>query len=357
MQIRKIIHIDMDAFYASVEQRDDPSLRGKAIAVGGNSGRGVVMTASYEARKFGVKSAMPSGVALRLCPHLIFVKSRMDAYKEASNIIRAIFKDYTDLVEPLSLDEAYLDVTQDNYNIGSATLIAKAIRERIFEQTHLTASAGVSYNKFLAKLASDMQKPNGQTLILPQNALEILAALPIEKFHGIGKVTAEKMHALNIRNGQDLRSRPLKELIARFGKAGHYYYNAVRGIDEREVKPNRIRKSIGAETTFSADKTSFDALCEDIKTIADKVYERAQIAQMSGRTLTLKIKFSDFEIKTRRVTTHEAFNSVKSIYETAIPLLKSLDLNGKSIRLLGLSLSNLSMNNAEQSEQQQNFNF
>ena len=357
MDIRKIIHIDMDAFYASVEQRDDPSLQGKAIAVGGSSGRGVVMTASYEARKFGVKSAMPSGVALRLCPHLIFVKSRMDAYKEASTIIRSIFRDYTDLVEPLSLDEAYLDVTYDKHNIGSATLIAQDIRRRIYEQTQLTASAGISYNKFLAKLASDVQKPDNQTLILPQNALEILASLPIEKFHGIGKVTAEKMHALDIHTGNDLRKRPLEELVARFGKAGHYYYNAVRGIDEREVKPNRIRKSIGAENTFATNKSSFEELNTDIQIIGHKVHERAINAQMTGRTLTLKIKFADFEIKTKRATSHESYDTLESIIQTGKSLLKSVDLNGKSVRLIGLSLSNLSALNDEQKDRQQMFNF
>ena len=262
--VRKIIHIDMDAFYASVEQRDRPELRGEPIAVGSSSGRGVVMTASYEAREFGVRSAMPSVTAMRLCPDLIFVPSRMDVYREVSQQIREVFHRYTHLVEPLSLDEAYLDVTDDKLAIGSATLTADKILSEIAAVTRLTASAGVSYNKFLAKIASDLNKPNGKAVILPEQAVAFLETLPVRKFHGVGKVTAEKMYSLGIRTGADLKAVSLEFLTQHFGKAGNYYYHAVRGIDERQVRPDRPRKSVSAETTFSENKQTSGELYEAI---------------------------------------------------------------------------------------------
>jgi DNA polymerase-4 len=339
--IRKIIHVDMDAFYASVEQRDNPAYRGKPLAVGGSRERGVVAAASYEARQHGVHSAMASALAYRKCPHIIFVKPRFDVYKKVSSQIRAIFQEYTDLVEPLSLDEAYLDVTVNKKGLPSATLIAKEIRQRILETTGLTASAGISINKFLAKTASDINKPNGQYLIKPEKAADFVATLPIHKFYGIGKVTAEKMHKLGIQNGADLRNRSEGALIKQFGKSGRYYYQIARGIDNREVNPNRIRKSIGAENTFIEDLTTEREMLEAMQAIAEEVAERLRKGQRQGKTLTLKIKFSDFVQITRSKTLSYAFSSIETIESIGQELLIQEKLEGREVRLLGLTVSGL----------------
>ncbi len=340
-ELRKIIHVDMDAFFASVEQRDNPAYRGKPLAVGGSRERGVVAAASYEARQYGVHSAMASVLAYRKCPHIIFVKPRFEVYKKVSNQIRAIFLEYTDLVEPLSLDEAYLDVTNNKKGLPSATLIAREIRARILETTSLTASAGISVNKFLAKTASDIHKPNGQFLIKPEQALEFVSALPIHKFYGIGKVTAEKMHHLGIQNGADLRNWSETSLVKQFGKSGRYYYQIARGIDAREVNPNRIRKSIGAENTFAEDLTTEKEMLEAIQPIAEEVAERLQKGQRQGKTLTLKIKFSDFVQITRSKTLNYAFSSLETIQSLGEELLKQEKLDEKEVRLLGLTVSGL----------------
>lgn len=338
---RKIIHIDMDAFYASVEQRDNPAYRGKPLAVGGSRVRGVVAAASYEARQYGVRSAMPSALAYRKCPHIIFVKPRFDVYKAVSNQIRAIFLEYTELVEPLSLDEAYLDVTNNKKGLPSATLIAKEIRDRIFEETRLTASAGISINKFLAKTASDVNKPNGQMLIAPDKAEDFIRTLPIDRFYGIGKVTAEKMHQLGILSGEDLRKWSEAELIRLFGKSGRYYYHIARGIDNREVNPNRIRKSIGAENTFSENLTLESEMLTELSDIAEEVAQRLQKHGRQGKTLTVKIKFSDFVQITRSKTLSYNFNSRQAIEEMAHELLLLEKLEEKEVRLLGITVSGL----------------
>ena len=340
-EIRKIIHIDMDAFYASVEQRDHPEFRGKPLAVGGSRQRGVVAAASYEARKYGVRSAMPSALAYRKCPHIIFVKPRFEVYKAVSAQIRAIFHEYTDLVEPLSLDEAYLDVTNNKKSLPSATLIAKEIRQRILEETKLTASAGISINKFLAKTASDVQKPNGQTLIPPEKAMEFVATLPIERFYGIGKVTAEKMHQLGITSGADLRNRPEGELIRLFGKSGRYYYQIARAIDHRPVNPNRISKSLGAENTFSENLTKESQMLEELSEIAEQLAGRLERNQRQGKTITLKVKFADFVQITRSKTVSFSISSRRTIEELAHELLLQEKLEGKEVRLLGISISSL----------------
>ncbi len=339
--LRKIIHVDMDAFFASVEQRDDPELRGKPVAVGGSSGRGVVAAASYEARKFGVKSAMPSVTAKRLCPDLIFVKSRFDAYREASEQIRAIFLHHTPHVEPLSLDEAYLDVTEDIHGIGSATAIAQVIRKQIREQTQLTASAGVSYNKFLAKLASDQNKPDGLCVIRPGEGAAFVQSLPIRRFHGVGPKGAEKMAKLGIETGADLASKDAAWLRAHFGSFGEYLYRAARAIDLRPVRANRIRKSIGGERTFSEDISSGSALRATLDNIIDIVWERIAAKEAKGRTVTLKVKFNDFQLMTRArsldrpVADKAQFAAVaQEILESELPL-------AMPIRLMGLTLSNL----------------
>src|SRR5579864_5144591 len=295
----KIIHIDMDAFYASVEQRDNPELRGKPVAVGGSGARGVVAAASYEAREFGVHSAMPSLIAKRKCPDLIFVEPRFDTYKAISLQIRQIFADYTPIIEPLSLDEAYLDVTENLEGGGSATKIAEEIRARIRAETELTASAGVSYNKFLAKLASDHRKPDGLFVITPEMGPKFVEALPVRKFHGVGPATAKKMARLGIGTGLDLRAQTLALLQQHFGKAGAYYYWAARGVDERPVRADRIRKSVGADNTFSTDLTNLDAMIAELDPLIDKVWRHCESDGSRGRTVTLKIKFADFEIITR----------------------------------------------------------
>ena len=295
--LRKIIHVDMDAFFASVEQRDDPELRGKPVAVGGSGGRGVVAAASYEARKFGVRSAMPSVTAKRLCPDLIFVKHRFDAYKEASRQIRRIFEHHTPHVEPLSLDEAYLDVTEDRLGIGSATRIAELIRQEIRAKTQLTASAGVSYNKFLAKLASDQNKPDGICIIRPGEGAEFVAGLPIRRFHGVGPKAEEKMKRLGIETGADLAAKDIAFLRANFGSFADYLYRAARGIDLRPVRAHRVRKSVGGERTFSEDISSAPALRETLENIIDIVWERIETAAARGRTVTLKMKYTDLRLR------------------------------------------------------------
>jgi DNA polymerase-4 len=337
---RKIVHIDMDAFYASVEQRDHPELKGKPLAVGGTGRRGVVMTASYEARRFGVCSAMPSGRARRLCPNLLFVKPRFDAYKEASKIMRGIFHEYADLVEPLSLDEAFLDVTDPLKGPLSGTLIAREIKEAILEQTGLTSSAGVASNKFLAKVASGMNKPDGLTVITPGEAENFIAALPIERFFGVGPATAKRFTVLGIKNGEDLRERSRQELIQHFGKAGHWYYRIARGIDERPVSPNRERKSLSAERTFFDDIATVDDMDERLSEIAEEVARRMHRSKLAGRTISLKIKYHDFVIATRSRTVPSEIWSAKDITAVARMLLHEAPPD-RPVRLLGVGVAKL----------------
>lgn len=339
--VRKIIHIDMDAFYASVEQRDDPELRGKPVAVGGSRERGVVAAASYEARQFGVRSAMPSVTAKRQCPDLIFVKPRFEVYKAVSQQIRAIFAEHTPIIEPLSLDEAYLDVTENLQGIALARDVALAIRARIKAETGLNASAGISYNKFLAKLASDHRKPNGQYVITPEMGPAFVEALPVGKFHGIGPATSAKMNALGLFTGLDMRNQPLDFMQANFGKAGTYYYWISRGIDHREVRANRIRKSIGAETTFASDLTEFEALAAELGPLIDKVWRYCEGGGSRGRTVTLKVKFNDFEIVTRSRSLPAAISSRDDLEHLSIALLQNEMPPPKPVRLLGVSLSAL----------------
>lgn len=344
--IRKIIHVDMDAFYASVEQLDDPNLEGKALAVGGSSKRGVVAAASYEARKYGVKSAMSGREASRRCPHLIFVRPRFDRYKEISQQIRKIFFEYTDLVEPLSLDEAYLDVTINKFNFPSATILAREIREKIKAKTGLNASAGISINKFIAKVASDINKPNGQKTIPPEDVIDFLEQLDIRKFYGVGKVTQDKMYRLGIFTGADLKLKSLDYLQEYFGKSGLHYYNVVRGIHLSEVKPTRIRKSLGAERTFSENISSEIYMLDKLDDIAEEVERRLKNSQVAGKTITLKLKYSDFSIQTRSKTLKFFIASKALIMEETRALLYQEPVKD-SIRLLGISLSNL---NTEESK-------
>jgi DNA polymerase-4 len=337
---RKIIHVDMDAFYASVAELDNPELKGKAIAVGGSEERGVVSAASYEARKFGVKSAMSSFLAKQKCPHLIFVKTDFDRYKELSTKIREIFYEYTDLVEPLSLDEAYLDVTENKKGNPSANDIAREIRARIYEETGLRASAGISINKFIAKVASDINKPNGQKTIHPEEVLQFLATLPVNKFYGVGKVTAAKMYNLGIFKGSDLKKKSAEELVKSFGKSGTHYYNIVRGIHNSAVKPNRVRKSIAAERTFNKNLSSEIFMIERLDKIADELEKRMKKTDTSGKTITLKIKYSDFTQQTRSKTKANFMQTKKEFF----PVVKELLYQDKlvnSVRLLGLSFGNL----------------
>jgi DNA polymerase IV len=339
--IRKIIHIDMDAFFASVEQRDNPELRGKPVAVGGSRARGVVAAASYEARRYGVHSALASKIAAQRCPQLIFVKPRFDVYSAVSRQIREIFHAYTDLVEPLSLDEAYLDVTENKIGMPSATIIANEIRARIQEETGLTASAGVSFNKFLAKIASDMNKPNGFTLITPDKAEELVAGLLIEKFHGIGKVTAAKMQSMGILTGADLRERSEEELVRHFGKTGRYYYRIARAWDDREVQPHRIRKSIGSERTFEVDLSEEEVMLEELERLAKEVAHDMERLQASAKTITVKIKYFDFNQNTRSKTFLSEFRSADAIFTIARDLLRSPQLPQYPVRLLGIAASSL----------------
>jgi DNA polymerase IV len=338
---RKIIHIDMDAFYASVEQRDTPDLRGKPVAVGGSRERGVVAAASYEARKFGVRSAMPSVTAKRKCPDLIFVKPRFDVYEAVSLQIREIFAKYTAVIEPLSLDEAYLDVTENLKGIASATQIAKEIRRQIRIETSLTASAGVSYNKFLAKLASDHRKPDGLFVITPKMGAAFVETLPIEKFHGVGPATTAKMNRLGIKTGLDLREQTLAFLQQHFGKPGPYYYWIARGIDERPVRADRIRKSIGAENTFLTDIFTFENAHDALQPIIEKVWRHCEAANIQGRTVTLKVKYADFQLITRSQTGQATIATCAEIEQLGYALLQPLFPVSKGIRLLGVTLSSL----------------
>jgi DNA polymerase-4 len=339
--LKKIIHIDMDAFFASVEQLDHPELRGKPVAVGGSSERSVVAAASYEARKFGVRSAMPSVIAKRLCPNLIFVKHNFERYSEISDKVFKIFLRYTDLVEPLSIDEAFLDVTIDKFNIRSATLIAKKIREDIRNETKLTASAGISYNKFLAKIASDMNKPDGLFLIKPEDAGKFIEKLPVQKFYGIGEVTAQKMHLLGIHNGADLKQWDLVSLVRNFGKAGIFFHDIVRGIDNRPVETDQKRKSFGTELTFEKDLTTRFEIIAELYKIEKELMERLGEEGVSGRTVTLKIKFSDFRQITRSKTLQHYVRDFNALHDAVTSIRKTIDLQNVKIRLLGVTISNL----------------
>ena len=338
--MRKIIHIDMDAFYASVEQRDNPQLRGKPIAVGHAARRGVVAAASYEARKFGVRSATPSITAQRQCPALIFVAPRFDVYRAVSMQIREIFAEYTPLIEPLSLDEAYLDVTENLKGLPSAVATATEIRHRILEATDLTASAGISYNKFLAKLASDYRKPNGQFVITPDKGASFVENLAVGKFHGIGPVTAEKMNRLGIQTGADLRSKSVDFLATHFGKSGPWYYAISRGEDDRPVLANRERKSSGSETTFAEDLTDASAIEREVLGQADEVWAWCQKANAFGRTVTVKVKYADFQQATRSRSLTTPVSSQSVLHEISLALVRSVLPTEKGIRLVGVSVSN-----------------
>ncbi|MDL2297195.1 DNA polymerase IV [Bacteroidales bacterium OttesenSCG-928-B11] len=343
--MRKIIHIDMDAFFASIEQRDNPDLRGKPVAVGMGKERGVVAAASYEARKFGVRSAMPSLTAKAKCPELIFVPSRFEQYKEVSRQIMEIFLEYTDLVEPLSLDEAFLDVTTNHKNIASAILIAREIKEKIYKETQLTASAGVSINKFLAKIASDYRKPNGLFVILPNEVEIFVEQLPINSFFGVGKITAKKMRHLGIYTGADLKKWSREGLIRYFGKAGIAYYDYARGIDNRPVIPDRVIKSVGAENTFEQDLNNPTTILVELYYVAKRVWSRIVMKDFHGKTITLKVKYADFEIISRSKTIPRPVVNFNQFWTISKELLKLIDYSQRKIRLMGLSLSN-----AEESE-------
>ena len=336
---RKIIHVDMDAFYASVEQRDNPDLRGKPVAVGGSRERGVVAAASYEARVFGVRSAMPSVTARRQCPDLIFVKPRFEVYRAVSQQIRANFAEHTAIIEPLSLDEAYLDVTENLQGIALARDIARAIRAKIKQETGLNASAGISYNKFLAKLASDHRKPNGQYVITPQMGPAFVEPLPVGRFHGIGPATSAKMNSLGITTGLDMRRQSLEFMQAHFGKAGAYYYWISRAVDHREVRANRVRKSVGAETTFAVDLSEFAAMVAELQPLIDKVWRHCADKGARGRTVTLKVKFADFELISRSRTLPGAIAGPGELQSVTAELLKALLPMPKAVRLLGVSVS------------------
>ncbi|WP_424244117.1 DNA polymerase-4 [Elusimicrobium posterum] len=356
--MRKIIHIDMDAFYASIEQRDNPDYRGKPVAVGYSGSRGVVAAASYEARKYGVHSAMPSKTALKKCPYLIFVPSRFDVYREVSEQISNIFLEYTDIIEPLSLDEAYLDVTENKKNNPSATLIAKEIKKKIKEATGLTASAGASINKFLAKIASDQNKPDGICVIPGEKAQAFVESLKIEKFWGVGKVTAQKMHSLGVFTGKDLKKLTEDELVRHFGKAGHTYYLNARAIDNREVEAERIRKSIGAENTFLTDIKDLADLEKELDALAREVWQRCAKRDFEGLTITLKVKFADFKQITRSKTPGGYITNFDFFINTARELLEGVskmpDFKDKGVRLIGVSLAN---NGTKEQPRQLEFDF
>ena len=337
---RKIIHVDMDAFFASVEQMENPELAGKPIAVGGGSERGVVAAASYEARKFGVRSAMPGRMALKLCPEIIFVKSRHDRYREISHQIRSIFYDYTDLVEPLSLDEAFLDVTENKKNLKSATLIAQEIRERIKDEVGLTASAGISINKFVAKVASDINKPNGQKLISPDEVLPFLENLEIDRFFGVGKVTAQKMKAKGIFNGYDLKQKSLEDLVRWFGKTGKHFYHIVRAEKNNPIRPNRLRKSVGAERTFGGDISNTSELKSKLSKIADEIEKRLIKSELKGKTVTLKYKYRNFEVHTRSKTIQQNVSSRDEFMPVVMELFNNEEFK-LPLRLIGITISNL----------------
>ncbi|MDY0099940.1 MAG: DNA polymerase IV [Bacteroidales bacterium] len=338
--MRKIIHIDMDAFFASVEQLDNPQLRGKPVAVGGSGTRHVVAAASYEARKYGVRSAMPSVTAKKLCPDLIFVRHRFARYSELSLKIFDIFREYTDLVEPLSIDEAFLDVTADKKNIGSATLIAREIKDEIKKRIGLTASAGISYNKFLAKTASEINKPDGMFIITPEEAEKFIESLPVEKFYGVGKVTALKMHKLGIHTGADLKEMDLTSLVRNFGKSGKYFHDIARGIDDRMVITETEPKSVGTELTYEKDLTTAFEIIAELYKLEKELMARIEQAGITGRTVTLKVKFSDFRQITRSRTLKHCITDFQVLHREVSDLRKSLSLEGSSIRLLGVSVSN-----------------
>ena len=354
---KKIIHVDMDAFFASIEQRDNPRLKRKPIAVGGSAKRGVIAAASYEARKFGVRSAMPSVTAKRKCPDLIFVKPRFGVYRSVSSQIMSIFKEYTDLVEPLSLDEAYLDVTHNKMGIKSATKIAEEIKRRIKHELNLNASAGVSINKFLAKVASDMDKPNGLYVIPPKMVDAFIDKLPIAKIPGIGKVTQEKMKKYNIEHGKDLKTFTRVDLVRLFGKTGGYYYDILRDEHSSEVKPNRIRKSIGTENTFSNDISEVSEMLEKLHSSADKVYSYMTGKNVSGKTITIKIKYHDFEQHTRSKTLNSFIKDKEELYNTVEELLWLPVKPEKPVRLLGVSVSKLNNANDEPDSSQLTLKF
>jgi len=339
---RKIIHIDMDAFFASVEQRDHPEYQGKPVIVGGlPDKRGVVAACSYEARQFGIHSAMPSSTAYRLCPSAIIIQPRIDIYREVSIKIQSIFKRYTDLVEPLSLDEAYLDVTESTEFQGSATLIARSIKKTIKKETELTASAGVSYNKFLAKIASDMDKPDGLYLITPEQGEKFVEQLPVRKFHGIGKATEAKMKALGISHGSDLKQWDENSLIKEFGKAGRYYYQIARGIDHRPVKNNRIRKSIGSESTFEEDLNDIDVMLIKLKGLSEKVFSKLCEKKFTARTVTLKVKYDNFELITRSISRESPVKNAEEMMSLLNELIQKTEVGVRKVRLLGVSASSL----------------
>lgn len=339
---RKIIHIDMDAFFAAVEQRDFPELKGQPVVVGGQpDSRGVVATCSYEARKFGIRSAMPASRAYKLCPHAKFVRPRFHAYKQASEDIHKVFREYTDIIEPLSLDEAYLDVSDSGLCDGSATLMAKEIRSKIYQTTQLTSSAGISYNKFLAKLGSDENKPNGQFLIKPGDAYEYLRDLPIGRFYGVGKVTETRMHALGILTGGDLKNKTMQELQQLFGNSAEYYYDISRGIDHRPVTTHRIRKSLGAETTFQEDLSDRGKILEQLLMLADETIASLNEREILAYTLTVKIKYSDFTQVTRSYTSDSVISEKGKVVDIIPVLLDRTDIAFRSVRLLGVSFSNL----------------
>ncbi|AKD56322.1 DNA repair protein [Spirosoma radiotolerans] len=348
---RKIIHIDMDAFYASVEQRDNPDLRHRPLAVGGSRERGVVAAASYEARQFGVRSAMASSIALRKCPDLLFVKPRFDVYKAVSGQIKNIFAQFTDLIEPLSLDEAYLDVTDHLPANTSATQIAQVIKDQIKQETELTASAGVSYNKFLAKLASDYRKPNGLYVIKPHQGLAFVEGLNVGQFHGVGSVTASKMNKLGIFTGLDLRQQTEAFLVRHFGKVGHHYYSIARAIDHRPVMANRVRKSVGSETTFAEDLLVQSDLIDVLQPLVDSVWSYCERTSIRGRTITLKVKYTDFTQITRSRTLPGIIAHKAHVNQVALELLDGIFPLSQGIRLLGLSLSNFQGNDTPASGQ------
>lgn len=341
----------MDAFYASVEQRDNPALRGKPVAVGGSAARGVVAAASYEARKFGVRSAMASKIAIRKCPQLLFAKPRFDVYKQVSNQIRAIFAEYTDLIEPLSLDEAYLDVTENKLGIETATQIAQEIKEKIFLKTKLTASAGISYNKFLAKIASDFHKPNGLFVIKPHRAEAFVDQLEVAKFHGVGKVTADKMHKMGIFKGEDLKKIEEADLVKHFGKVGHYYYQIARAIDMRQVSADGTRKSLGAENTFDTDLHTLAEMQNGLEPIINEVWRRIERANIYGRTVTLKVKFDNFETITRSKSAFHIIKDKDFYIKMVEDLLENVFPFDHGVRLLGVTISNLEVNEIMEGKQ------
>jgi len=351
LEMKKIIHVDMDAFYASIEQRDFPELRGKPVAVGRAVPRGVVAAASYEARKYGVHSAMPSLVAQRKCPGLIFQPHRFKVYEAVSQQIRSIFREYTDLVEPLSLDEAFMDVSVNKKGIASATHIAHEIKQRIREVTHLTASAGVSYNKFLAKIASDVKKPDGIFVIEPHQAVAFLQKLDIGKFYGIGEVTADRLIKMGIKTGSDLYTLSLDAMIKIFGKRGLFFYDIVRGIDRRKVETERIRKSISAENTFETDLTTRFAIITELYHLEKRVFAEMQELDQTAKTVTLKIRFDDFQTLTRSRTVGKPIDSYSALQRVSRSLINEAPVEGKGIRLLGVGVSNLHDNNPDEPKQ------